>query len=704
MLKIKDQVIKYFEENDRFVKKEDLKKKLNIKGDEESKEFYFSLDDLVEEGFLFFDDKKGYRLFKNELGFACGEIEINKAGNGFVHTKDGYTIFISNEDLNGSLDGDMVMVSSIDFGRRDQYKGEVYKILKRKKGNVIFEVVGNGYSSSLVPHNKNENIPIFVNKNQLKDLVDGELVIVNVGVEKDQDEYLGEIVKVIGHKDDANMDVNLIYMKYDVPIEFSKEALKELETIPTKVTPNDFINRVDLRNKNSITIDCDKTKDRDDALCIEKLPNGNFKLYTSISSVNAYVKRGMNLFDEALTRGTSHYPNNTCNPMFPHKLSNGICSLNEGVDRLTKTCEMEITPDGKVVDYDIYNSVINSKKAMKYSEVNNVLNGEMVDGYEPFVEQLKLLQELNNVLESSRNKRNSVDFDLPDVEVVQDNLGTIKGFTTTGVGVAQRIIENCMLITNQTVAEHYSWLPFIYRVHEAPNPQTVKNVIKLLNLSGFRIPKCNNIDERTINNILDKVKNSEEAKVVRTILLKSMKRARYDVNNIGHFALQLSKYTHFTSPIRRISDFMIHTIIDELEQFDYTQENIDKLEKELLEVAKKASTMERISELIEDEALAMAMAEYMEGHIGEEFNGYITEIYQHGMFVKTDNLISGKIKFENMLEDKFYYDDDKKAIIGKATKKKYQIGNRVCVVAKDACKETRTINFELGKQKSLRKS
>lgn len=703
MIGIKNEIEKYFMQNNQFTKAEDLKIKLKIKGEEQTDFFYSALNELVEEGSLFFDAKKGYRLFTNDLGYAFGQIEINKTGDGFLNTFDGHKIFIPFESINGALDGDTVIVSSIEYGNRENFVGKVNKIIKRKSGKVIFRVIGSGSEASLVPYNKNENMPLNINKNQLRNLVDGEIVLVKVSEKKEFDEYYADIIKTIGHKDDPNVDLEVIYSKYGVPVEFSKKAEREVEQLPTEVTEEEIKTRVDLRDKPIITIDCDGTKDRDDSVYVEKLENGNIKLYTSISHVSHYIKRGSKLFDEVLLRRTSHYPNNTCNPMFPHKLSNGICSLNPNVDRLTRTCELEITPEGKVVNYDIYKSVIRSRKAMKYSEVNRVLNGENIEGYENFVEQLNLLKELSDILEKSRENRNCIDFGIHDIELNQDENGQINGFIARGDGCAERIIENCMLITGTTVAEHFFWFPFIYRVHEAPNPETVKEVIKLLRLSGIAVPKFNNIDEKVINSILANIKNSEIGKVVRIVLLKSMKRARYDVNNIGHFALQLKKYCHFTSPIRRVADFMIHTIIDELDTFEFTEEKINELEKELASISEAASETERVAKQIEAEALSMAMAEYMEGHIGEEFEAMVTEVYQHGMFVETNNIISGKLKFEDMLDDYYYFSADKNAIIGKNTKKKYQIGNKLFVIVKDACKETRTINFEIGKQKSLRK-
>lgn len=703
MENIKEKIYTYFEENNKFIRGEDLKKILKIKGEEQTDLFYSALNTLIEEGSLFFDSKKGYRLFTNELGYAYGEIEINKSGNGFIHTKDGYTIFIENADLNGALNGDKVMVSSINFGRRDDFKGEVYKVLKRKTGNVIYEVVGNGYNCSLIPYNKNESMPINVNRNELKNLVDGEFVLLNVSADKKNDEYEATIQRIVGHRNDPNVDIKMVYIKNNIPIDFSEEALNEAENMPTEVSEKDIKDKIDLRKKQFLTIDCDDTKDRDDSVYAEKLINGNIKVYVAISLIDYYVKKGSKLYEEAMQRCISHYAGGTCNPMFPPKLSNGICSLNENVDRLARVVEMEINPEGEIVNYDIYKAVINSKKQMKYSECNRVLNGENVEGYQQFLEQLNLHKEVSERVDKFREKIGSIDFELNELTKKIDENGKTKEFATRGGGLSERIIENEMLITGLTVAGHFSWLPFIYRIQESPNPQSIMNVIKTLRLSGIDIPKFSNINETTINNILNKIKNREEADIIRTMLLRATKRARYSTTNVGHFALKFKEHCHFTAPIRRVTDFRIHTLLSELENFEYTEQNIKKLEKELDAICKKASEMERIAKDIEDEVMAMDMAEYMEKHIGEEYSGIITEIYSHGMFVKTSNNIVGKVKFENMLDDKYKYDSEKRAIIGLSTKKKYQIGNKILVIAKDACKETRTINFQTGKQKSLRK-
>lgn len=704
MIELKELLKKYFEDTKSKHTKNELRKKLNIKGEKQTAIFDCALSELVEDGCLFLDEKGIYRLFTNEIGLAYGEIEINKNGCGFVHTKDGHTILIENIDLNGALDGDFVIVNGISSKRKDYYCGEVYKVLKRKSGLAIFEVIGNGKSASLIPYNSYNNINVSINKNELKNLIDGDLIKVKVSTKKYDQEYDATIETIIGHKDDPDIDIKLLADKYNIPIEFSKEAIEEANNIPKEVREEDIKGRIDLRNKNIITIDCDNTKDRDDSVFVEKLSNGNYRLIVSISAVDYYIKEGMKLYEEAIKRCTSHYPNNSCIPMFPHIISNGICSLNPNVDRLTKTCDMEIDSNGNIVDIKVYNSVINSKMAMKYSEVNAVLNGEKIDKYEPFIEELELMKELNDILQNKKNKRNSLDFDIPDIEIIQDKNRNNIGFRRSKNGVAENIIENFMLVTNTSIAEYFSWLPIIYRVHEKPVPQTVKNAINIINSSDIHIPKIQNLNEYSLKNILDKIENSDKGQIIKSILLKAMKRARYDSINCGHFALQLDKYCHFTSPIRRISDFILHTIIDQVLAGEFDNDKIEKLEKIAIDISSKASYAERIDKKMEDEAILMTMAEYMKDHIGEEYEAYISEINRNGLLVVTKDSIPGKVKINDILDDKYYFDENKNILIGKNSKNKYRIGNKVYVIAKEASKENRTINFEIQKQKKLKLS
>ena len=699
---LKQAIYTYFEESKKGYTITELRKQFKIKGEEQTDVFNSALKSLLEDGSLFFDGKV-YKLFTPDLGLAYGEIEINRVGNGIIHTEYGI-IFIDNNDLNGALNGDKVTVSNITMTKRKgNFQGKVHQVLKRRSGKLIFKVSGNGFDATLIPYNEYDNIDITVNKNELKDLRDGDYVTVDVFTEKRNGKYYAEIDKVIGNANTKNIDVKILFEEYNIPVEFPKEVEEEAKEIPTMVSEEEMEGRIDLRCKSIITIDCDNTKDRDDAIYVEKLPNNNYKLYVSISDVSHYVKRGSKLFEEALRRCNSHYVNNTCNPMFPKELSNGICSLNENVDRLTKTVEMEIDHAGQVVDYKIYKSVIRSRKAMKYSKVNKVLDEVIVDGYEEFAPQLKLINELNYILENARHERNYVDFDIRDVEQVENSNGEIIDFKRADIGNAELLIENFMVIANETVAKHYSWLPFIFRVHEEPNQKAIKDVLELLRLSGYKIPHYKNVDEKTLKGILLELSAIDNLDIAKSKLLKRMKRARYSVENLGHYALQLKHYCHFTSPIRRIADFIIHTIIDEVESLDYSIESINKMEKELEEICENASMVERISKEIEEKGMYLEMAKYMEKHIGHTFSAYITELYQHAMLAKTENMIVGKISFDDMKDDKYYFDYDKNAIIGKKTKKKYRIGEKVFVVVKEANKETGTVIYEIPKQKVLTK-
>ncbi|MBR6689770.1 MAG: VacB/RNase II family 3'-5' exoribonuclease [Bacilli bacterium] len=691
-------IISYFKQNNKGFSEKELRKNLKIKGEEQTNIFNSALKTLVEDGCLFFDGKT-YKLFTPDLGLAYGEIEINQVGNGIVHTKYGI-IFIDNKNLNGALNGDKVTISNITKPeRKNNFEGKVFQVLKRRTGKVVFKVKGNGFDSTLIPYNENETVDIIINKNELKDLRDGDYVLINVLTEKRDNKYYAEIDKVIGNVDSKNIDVKILFEENDIPVEFPEEVEYEAKKLPTEVNESEIAERVDLRDKPILTIDCDNTKDRDDAIYVEKLPNGNYKLYVNISDVSYYVKRGTKLFEEALRRCNSHYINNTCNPMFPIELSNGICSLNANLDRLTKTVEMEINDCGEVVNYEIYKSVINSKKAMKYSNVNKVLNGEVVPGYEEFAPQLKLMNELKNILEEARYNRNYIDFDIRDVEQVENKAGEVIDFKQADVGNAQLIIENFMVIANETVAKHFYWLPFVFRIHEAPDEASVKDVLDLLRVSGYDIPHYKNVDEKTLKGVLKELSKIDKLDIAKSMVLRRMKRAKYCVNNLGHYALQLKNYCHFTSPIRRIADFMIHTIIDEVDTLDYSSESMDRLEKEMQTVCENASRTEKLSKELEDKGMLIQMAKYMEKYIGKTFEAYISEIYQHGMLAKTENMIVGKIKFDDISDDKYYFDSNKNAVIGKKTKNKYTIGQKVYVIVKDASKANRTISFKIEPQK-----
>ena len=684
MEEVKKLIEEFIEKNNKITE-EKLKKALKIKGETKTKIYNKALKELREEGKIYQDEKERLTPFSKNQELIHGKIKINKAGNGFIEDSQ-KTIYIESKDLNGALDEDIVIIE------KDQ-NPKVKQILKRNKENIVLEVQKEN-KTKLIPHHKNQNIKVDINKNELKNLSNGDLILVKITTEKTNDKYKGEIIKTIGNKNEKETELKALALEYGVPVEFSKESIQEAKNIKQSVTKEDLKDRIDLRQKQIVTIDCDDTKDRDDAVYVEKTKDGNYKLYVSIIDISHYIKPNTSLYEEARKRCTSHYLNNICIPMFPKEISNGICSLNENEDRLTKTCEMKINKKGEVIDYKIYDSVINSKKAMKYSEVNQVLENKNIKEYTPFIKQLKIMEELNKILEQNKHQRAYLDFDIQEIKVNERKDGKIENFTLRGQKTAEKIIENFMILANQTIANHYSWLPFIYRVHEAPNEDKIKETIEKIKKSGIKIPNNVNTNPYSIKKALDKIKEKDEHGIYRKELLKSMKKAKYDTTNEGHFALQLDTYTHFTSPIRRLPDFIIQTLISKIDTLDYSKESIENLEKTLNEVAKESSKVEKIAIELEDEALKMAMAEYMENHIGETTNGVITDIYISGALIKTVNQITGKLKLEDMKDDKYYVDKDQNVIIGKKTREKYHLGDQIEVTVKKADKKERTINFE----------
>lgn len=698
-------IIEYFEKTNKKLSIDELRKNLKIKGEEQTNIFNSALNVLVENGSLFFDDKKRYRLFTNDIGLAYGEIQINKSGTGFVHTKDGYTILIENSDLKGALDGDKVIVNSIVKTKRDYFKGEVYKVLKRKTGNVVLEVIGDGMNASLIPHSNIENINVIINKNELKNLYDGQIVLAKVGTECIDGAYKAEISKIIGDLDDPEVDIKAVFHKYDVPIDFSNDAKDELKTIPNYVREEDLNGVVDLRNLDILTIDCDNTKDRDDAVYAEKLENGNYKLLINIARPNYYVKKGSHLYKEAFEKGNSYYPSNSCNPMLPDKLSNGICSLNKDVDRLTKTVEIEINPYGEFIDIKIYNSVINSKMAMKYSEVNKVYNNEFVSEYEKFTNVLFTLKEVSDIYERVKTKRNFLDFDISNIKEKQNSNKKTIDFHFDCNGLAGKVIENCMLMADKAFIKFYSWLPLIYRIQEAPDQKHIIEIINIIRKSGYNIPKPKNITAGYLRNILNKLNSIDEQRILSSLLLRGTKRARYDIVNIGHYALQEKEHGHFSAPIRRITDFENFELIDQVESNNFDFNTLPEIEKELKKIADRANKTEVIAEKIEEEVRLIKMAGFMQEKIGEEFDAYICDISTHSMFARTDNLIIGKIRLDDISDDTFYFDENKHCIVGRNSKIEYKIGDKIKIIVKDASKANQTINFKIDntKIKTLKK-
>lgn len=553
---------------------------------------------------------------------------------------------ILDENLNGALNFSKVIVEN----NGQEYK--VVKVLEHKYDKIVCEVIDNFDDKMLIPLNLPNNYLIHVNKKVLKRLADGDRILLKTGTTF-EDNYLDcEFVKLICHKNAPDKELLSIAYDKDFDPEFSEEALKELEYIPDNVLNTELEGRLDLRNEMVFTIDGVNTKDMDDAISFKEIDNGNYLLGVHIADVSHYVYPGMNLFEEASKRATSLYMINSVIPMLPQKLSNGICSLNPGVDRLTKSCIMEIDKNGKVISSKIVNSIINSKKKMDYDSVNHILEeGIIPEGYQEYYDVLIKMNKLAKILKKQRDGAGKIDFVSNEIEVSVDENGKPLDFTLFKQGEAERLIENFMIVANETVASYFSQLPFVYRVHGIPNEVKLESTLKEINDLGYHVNIQGNIGSpKLIQNILNSLSDKEEYNLLSNLLLCAMKKAEYSTDNIGHFGLALDDYTHFTSPIRRFPDLMVHTLIN-IYNNDISKLNLKELEKDLAVKCSHSSYKERQADAAERESEKLMMAEFMQEHLGEEFEATVVNNNGRNIKVKTDNLIYG------VLDDNIFIDN-----------------------------------------------
>ncbi len=671
---------------------------LGLKTAEEYRELCDSLEELVNEFLIYKTKKDKYILLKNCPGIKIGKLSVNKKGFGFLLLDKEDDLYIASENFNGAIDDDVVLCEAFTAGVRKE--GKVLRIIKRELDNLVGEV----YFDNEVPYIKlddsNKNITIELVGDKTKDIVEGHKVLVKTVKQINTKKYLAEVVKVIGHKNDPGTDILSIAYKHGIYEDFGEEVEAELEKIPNEVNPKELPGRKDLTNMTIFTIDGDDTKDIDDAISLEILDNGNYELGVHIADVSNYVKENTALGDAAYNRGTSSYLADTVIPMLPHKLSNGICSLNEGVIRLTMSCVMEIDQKGKVVKYDIFPSYIKSNKKMTYAKVNDIIVRNIVDpSYEPFVDTLNKMNELHKILRKEKISRGYIDFEIDEAKIVQDENGKAIDVKRREREEGEMLIEDFMIAANETVANHiYQMdLPFIYRVHEDPKPEKVEEFMNLVKILGYKLNGISSgFTPKTMQKILEQLKGKKEFEILSSLLLRSMRKAEYSRDNVGHFGLSSKAYTHFTSPIRRYPDLEVHRLLKRyLIENDMSMTTIQTLENSLVEVATHSSERERAAVDAEREVLDMKMAEYMEGHIGEEFDGVISTITNFGFFVALPNLIEGLVHVQTLKGDYYSYIPELLSMIGKSTKKTYRLGDKVRVKCISASKENSMIDFEL---------
>ncbi len=673
---------------------DEINKKLNYKSLEGINELQEVLDKMTMDGILHKSKKRDYILMQNTKSLKCGTLRVNRSGNGFVDVSNGPDIFIKSEHLNGAINNDFVEIDfSTHKGNEDAF---VIKILKRNLDNLVGEIIK--VKNKLIFKADDEKLDLIIKltKESSRQLVEGHKVLVRTIKQLGKKEYLGEVVKIIGHKNDPGVDIVSIALRHGIEIDFNEAVINELKSIPNSVLPEEKKGRTDLTDELIFTIDGDDTKDIDDAISVSK-NNENYILGVHIADVSHYVLMGTALYDAAFSRGTSSYLADTVIPMIPHQLSNGICSLNPGVERLTISCVMTINPSGKVIDYNIFPSVIKSRKQMTYKNVNKILEENIIpEGYEEFSENLKLMQELASILRSEKESRGYIDFGLDEAKIIQDENGKAIDVVKRDRGVGENLIEDFMIAANETVATHITNmdLPFIYRVHDIPNTEKIEDFKNLIKQMGYQIhTNLSKITPLTMQSILKELKDKKEFSILSDMLLRSMKKAIYSTTNIGHFGLALNNYTHFTSPIRRFPDLTVHRLLRTyLFEKRIDMETINYNQKYLIDVATNSSEREVEAAEAERDVLAMKMAEYMEEHIGEEYIGIISGVTNFGLFVQLDNLIEGLVHIST-LDGYYEYIPELLSLVSE--NKRYRIGDTLKIKVVRASKENSAIDFEI---------
>ena len=697
---MRDDIINVLKNASKAIDIYEIQDLLGIKSVEDTTKLSEELRKLEDEVIIYRSNKNKYMMLEDSH-LKKGVMRVNKKGFGFVEVSGlEDDIYISSDNMNDAIHDDIVLVEITSKMNLDRLEGRVLRIIERKISRYIglikFDKKGIGHIT--LDDNKIK-LDIEIPKDKTKNAVDGHKVVVELGKKIKDNRYNGEVVEIIGHVNDPGVDILSIIYKYNIDIDFSDETKKQVESIPMEVYESDLKGRRDLRDITIFTIDGDDTKDIDDAISIEKLPNGNYKLGVHIADVSYYVKEGTPLDVDAMERGTSVYLVDRVIPMIPHELSNGICSLNPNVDRLTISCVMEFDRDGKQVNYEIFPSVIKSRIQMTYKNVNRILEDNYVpDGYEEFVEDLKLMSELATILRKAKVNRGYIDFGIDEPKILVDDKCVPYDVVLRDRGTGENLIEDFMIAANECVASHIYFmnLPFIYRIHEYPKEEKIRSFLGFVSNLGYTITgNVSDMKPTTIQRILKQLDDKPEYKILSSLLLRSMQKAVYSPDNLGHYGLASKCYTHFTSPIRRYPDTTVHRLLRTY-LFDnrIDMNTIHKWEEKLVYIAEHSSEKERSSVDCEREVEDMKMAEYMEKHIGEEFEGMISSVTSFGMFVELPNLIEGLVPIKDM-PDFFHYDEERMTLTGERSHVKYSIGDKVVIKVVRASKEDQTIDFEV---------
>lgn len=642
---------------------------------------------------------------QEENRFIEGIFRRHERGFGFVIVEDQEDdIYIAKEDSKDAFSGDRVLVKLKKKSNGARQEGIILKVIEHKKDTLVGTFQKNKNFGFVIPDDKKLCRDIFISKKNFGKARNNHKVLVQITKYPQKGKKAeGKILEVIGNVNEAGIDMLSLIKDYDLPYRFPKDVVKEAQKFGDKINPNDIAGRVDLRSKYDIfTIDGEDAKDLDDAVCVQKLENGNYKLDVHIADVSHYVQENTLLDKEALLRGTSIYMLNRVIPMLPRELSNGICSLNEGQDRYTLSVSMEIDNKGKIISSEVYKGIINVTRRMSYKDVQAILdnsNEEIVTKYKDYIADFKLMEELAKILKEKRITKGYLNLDIPESKIILDQDGYAIDVCKYETTFANEIIEQFMLAANETIAEKFYWLkaPFIYRVHEEPDIEKVNELNKLLFNFGYKIHvKEGKIYPAEFSKILKEVEGKPEEKIVSNMILRTLKVAVYDSENKGHFGIASKYYCHFTSPIRRYPDLFIHRIISKYLKYDYTmsEKQVEFYNKVAENDAKQSSDREKIATQVERNSIDIKKAEYMSKKIGEQYEGIISGVTQFGVFVELENTVEGLIRFENLGDEYYEYDADHKILIGERTKETFKIGDKINIEVIDANKQEKRISFK----------
>lgn len=679
----------------------EINDKLNLETIEEYQRLQNTLEEMTSNGILYYSDKKKKYLLLSNSHLLSGKLLMTEKGFGFVEIdKDSKDIYISEKNLNTARANDLVLVELINKNK-DKPEGKIIKVIKRDYTPLVGEVFIEKDNYYVKPDNK-KCPDIYIPKEYINGAVEGHKVLVRPL--KDGN-YVGEIIQIIGHKNDVGIDILSFVYEYGFRPNFPDEVIKELEDIPLEL--NDEMikegldsGRLDLRDKVIFTIDGDDTKDIDDAVSISKLKDGNYELGVHIADVSYYVKPGTALDDEAYYRSTSVYLVDRVVPMLPHKLSNGICSLNPNVDRFAMSCIMKINPKGEVIDYNITPSIIRSRIQMTYNKVNSILEDNVIpSGYEEFANDLKIMNELSGILRKKMINRGYIEFDSPEAKILVDDKCHPYKIELRSQRTGEKLIENFMIVANETVASHiyYQELPSIYRVHDKPDQMKIQSFLNFLALRGYVVTGKNKIvTAKDFQRILKQLTDKEDSKVLNDLAIRSQAKAKYSNENIGHFGLGSKCYSHFTSPIRRYPDLILHRLVRDY-SINYSNKVVEYWDTNLYSMCEHTSQKELDSVNCERDVEKMKKAEYMEDHIGEVYPGVISGVTPFGIFVELDNTVEGLVKLEDIPGDYYIYDESGYMVYGKKTNKRYIFGDAVTVKVIGASRENSTVDFILVK-------